>query len=127
MSSRWAIGCHTRVVPDETAVAPSPLTLRQVRAALLRTRATRHAIIQALLASVFLIGALAHALSPERHAQGSLVWMSGLLVFSTFDVAMGLRTLVRLRLRRRLSWVWIAGTAAWGLLSTALVGFLLRG
>jgi hypothetical protein len=114
-------------VPQQTVVAPSPLTLRQVRAALLRTRATRHAIVQALLASVFLIGALAHALSPERHAQGSLVWMSALLVFSTFDVALGLRTLVRLRLRRRLSWVWIAGAAAWGLLSTALVGFLLRG
>jgi hypothetical protein len=113
-------------VPEETAVAHSPLTLRHVRAAQLRARATRHAIVQALLASVFLIGALAHALAPERHDQGSLLWMAALLVLSTFDLALGLRTLVRLRLRRRLAWVWIAGTAAWGLLSTALVGFLIR-
>ncbi len=112
---------------DHTAVASSPLTLRQVRAAQLRVRATRHAIVQALLASVFLIGALAHARAPERHAQGSLVWMSALLVMSTFDVAVGLRTLVRLRLRRQMAWVWMAGAAAWGLLSTALLGFLVRG
>ena len=113
-------------MPNETAVA-SPSTLRQVRAAQLRVRATRHAIVQALLASVFLIGALAHARAPERHAQGSLLWMSALLVMSTLDVALALRTLTRLRLRRRLGWVWAAGAAAWGLLSTALLGFLVRG
>jgi len=112
-------------VSHQTAVA-SPLTLRQVRAAQLRARATRHAIVQALLASVFLIGALAHALAPERHEQGSLLWMSALLVMSTLDVALGLRTLTRLRLRRRLGWLWMAGVAAWGVLSTALLGFLVR-
>jgi hypothetical protein len=113
-------------VSHQTVVA-SPLTLRQVRAAQLRARATRHAIVQALLASVFLIGALAHALAPERHEQGSLLWMSALLVMSTLDVALGLRTLTRLRLRRRLGgWLWMAGAAAWGLLSTALLGFLVR-
>jgi hypothetical protein len=114
-------------VSHPSAVAASPLSLRQVRAAQLRARATRHAIVQALLASVFLIGALAHALAPDRHAQGSLLWMSALVVMSTLDVALGLRTLVRLRLRRRLAWIWMVGTAAWGLLSTALLGFLVRG
>jgi hypothetical protein len=114
-------------VPRDTAVASSPLTLRQVRAAQLRARATRHAIVQALLASVFLIGALAHARAPEHQAQDSLLWMSALLVMSTLDIALALRTLVRLRLRRRLGWVWVAGAAAWGLLSTALIAFLVRG
>ena len=114
-------------MPHHSAVAASPLSLRQVRAAQLRARATRHAIVQALLASVFLIGALAHALAPDRHAQGSLLWMSALVVMSTLDVALGLRTLVLLRLRRRLAWIWMVGTAAWGLLSTALLGFLVRG
>ena len=59
-------------------------------------------------------------------SQSSLAWMAGLLVLSTFDVAVGLRTLARLRLRRRSQGLWIAATAAWGLLATALVGFLLR-
>lgn len=100
-------------------------SLRQVRAAQLRARATKHAIVQALLGSVFLIGALAYARAPDRHEQVNLAWMAGLLVLSTLDVALGLRTLARLR--RRSARLWMAGTAAWGLLSTALVGFLLRG
>jgi hypothetical protein len=99
--------------------------LRQVRAAQLRGRARRRAILQTLLGSVFLIGALAYARAPDRHQQASLTWMAGLLVFSTVDVALGLRTLARLR-RRATGW-WVLGSAAWGALSTALVGFLLRG
>jgi hypothetical protein len=98
-----------------------------VRAAQLRARATKQAIIQVLLGSIFLVGALAYARAPDRHAQSSLAWMAGLLVLSTFDVAMGLRTLARLRLRRRSQRLWAVATAAWGLLSTALVAFLLRG
>ena len=104
---------------------PNPeRSLRQVRAAQLRGRARRRAIFQALLGSIFLVGALAYARSPDRHAQVNLAWMAGLLVFSTLDVALGLRTLARLR-RRATGW-WVLGSAAWGALSTALVGFLLR-
>lgn len=102
-------------------------SLRHVRAAQLRARATRQAIIQMLLGTVFLIGALSYARAPDRRAQVNLAWMSGLLVLSTLDAALGLRALVRLRLRRRLAWVWIAATAAWGLLSVVLVAVLLRG
>src|SRR6478752_8387309 len=102
-------------------------SLRHVRAAQLRTRATRQAIIQMLLGTVFLVGALSYARSPDRHAQPNLAWMSGLLVLSTLDAALGLRALVRLRLRRRLSWVWIAATAAWALLALVVVAVLLRG
>jgi hypothetical protein len=98
-----------------------------VRAAQLRARATRQAIVQVLLGSVFLIGALAYARAPDHHAQVNVAWMAGLLVLSTFDVGVGLRTLARLRMRRRTSRLWAAGTAAWGLLATALVAFLLRG
>jgi hypothetical protein len=102
-------------------------SLRQVRAAQLRVRATRQAIVQMLLGTVFLIGALSHARAPDRHAQASVGWMAGLLVLSTLDVALGLRTLVRLRLRRGLAWMWMAATGAWALLSVVLVAVLLRG
>ena len=102
-------------------------SLRHVRAAQLRTRATRQAIIQMLLGTVFLIGALSYARAPDRHTQASLAWMSGLLVLSTLDAALGLRTLVRLRLRRRFGWVWTAATGAWALLSLIVLAVLLRG
>lgn len=102
-------------------------SLRHVRAAQLRTRATRQAIIQMLLGTVFLIGALSYARAPDRHVQVNLAWMSGLLVLSALDAALGLRTLVRLRLRRRLGWVWMAATGAWALLSLIVVAVLLRG
>ena len=88
------------------------LTLRQVRAARLRGRARKRAIIQVLLGSVFLIGALAYARAPDRHAQASITWMAALLVFSTADVAFGLRMLARLA--RRASIWWMLGSAAWG-------------
>jgi hypothetical protein len=93
----------------------------------LRARARRRAIWQVLLGSVFLVGALAYARAPDRHSQSSLLWMTGLLVLSTIDVGLGMRTLTRLRLRRRSSRVWVAATAAWGLMSTLLIGLLLRG
>ncbi len=102
-------------------------SLRHVRAAQLRTRVTRQAIIQMLLGTVFLVGALSYARAPDRHVQVNLAWMAGLLVLSTLDAALGLRALVRLRLRRRFAWVWMAATAAWALLSVVVVAVLLRG
>ena len=111
--------------------APLPPTgarsLRHVRAAQLRARATRQAIIQMLLGTVFLIGALSYARAPDRHQQANVAWMSGLLVLSTLDAALGLRALVRLRMRRKNAWVWMAATAAWGLLSVVVLAVLLRG
>ena len=99
-----------------------------MRAAQLRARATRQAIIQMLLGTVFLIGALAYARAPDRHAQANLAWMAGLLVLSTLDVALGLRALARLRLRRRTSWVWMVATGAWGAAVDRRAGrVLLRG
>ena len=53
--------------------------------------------------------------------------MAGLLVLSTLDAALGLRALVRLRMRRKNVWVWKAATAAWALLSIVVVAVLLRG
>jgi hypothetical protein len=100
-------------------------SLRGVRAAQLRARATRRAIGQIALGSTFLVGALAFARAPDRAAGQSVLWMTGLLVLSMIDVGLGLRTLARLR--RRAARLWIAATAAWGLLSTLVVGFLLRG
>jgi hypothetical protein len=99
-------------------------SLRQVRAAQLRGRARKRAIVQVLLGSVFLVGALAYALAPDRRAQASITWMAGLVVFSTADVALGLRLLARLA-RRSPVW-WVLGSAAWGLLATALLAVLLR-
>jgi hypothetical protein len=109
------------------AQAAGARSLRHVRAAQMRVRATRQAIIQMLLGTVFLIGALSYARAPDRHDQTNLAWMSGLLVLSTLDVALGVRALVRLRLRRRLAWVWTAATGAWALLSIVVIAVLLRG
>ena len=113
--------------PSASVPSESGRSLRHVRAAQLRTRATRQAIIQMLLGTVFLVGALSYARAPDRHAQANLGWMSGLLVLSTLDAALGLRALVRLRLRRKFAWVWMASTAAWALLSIVVVAALLRG
>ncbi len=118
------------MVADPRAAASRDIarrSLARVRAAQLRARVTRQAIVQVLLGSVFLIGALAYARAPDRHSQWSTAWMAGLLVLSTLDVAVGLRALARLRLRRRFARLWIAGTAAWGGLAVSLIAFLLRG
>ena len=104
---------------------PPRLGLRQVRAAQLRAQARRRAIVQVLLGSVFLMGALAYARAPDRHAQSSITWMTALVLFSTVDVALGLRVLARLA-RRGPAW-WVLGSAAWGALSVAVLGFLLKG
>jgi len=106
-------------------MAAPPPPLRHVRAAQLRARAIRGAIGRVVLGSIFLIGALAFARAPDHHNQDSLLWMTGLLVLSTVNVAMGLRTIARVR--RRPARLWIAAVAAWGVLSTVLVGFLLHG
>jgi heme/copper-type cytochrome/quinol oxidase subunit 3 len=99
-------------------------SLRHVRAAQMRARATRGAIAQVLLGSVFLVGALAYARAPDRHSSSSVLWMTGLLLLSTLYVGIGTRTLARLR--RRSGRLWMAAAAAWGLLSTVLVGILLK-
>ena len=78
-------------------MADDPRSLRQVRAAQLRARATRWAVGRVLLGSVFLIGALAYARAPDRHERASLLWMTALLILSTLDVALGLRALARVR------------------------------
>ena len=99
-------------------------SLRQVRAAQLRGRARKRAIVQVLLGSVFLMGAIAYALAPDRHAQTNVTWMAALVVFSTADVAFGLRLLARLA-RRSAVW-WMLGSAAWGGLATALLAVLMH-
>jgi heme/copper-type cytochrome/quinol oxidase subunit 3 len=91
----------------------------------LRTRAVRRAIGQVLLGTVFLVGALAYARAPDRREDANVAWMAGLLVLSTLDVALGTRTLARLR--RFPARLWLLATGAWGVLSTVLVGILLRG
>ena len=74
--------------------------------------------------TVFLIGALAHALSPARHERVSLLWMTLLLIMSTLNVGTGLRSMARARRRR--SRTAIAVAAAWGLSALAVIGLLLR-
>jgi heme/copper-type cytochrome/quinol oxidase subunit 3 len=102
-----------------------PPTLRQVRAAQLRTRVIRGAIWNVILGMVFLVGALSYARNPDHLQQKNILWMTGLLILSSVYLAIGLRALARVK--RRPARLWIAATAAWGLLSTVLVGFLLRG
>lgn len=98
--------------------------LRHLRAAQLRARVVRGGLVKLTFGSVFLVGALAHALSPERHEQSSLFWITLLSLMSTVNVALGLRSLVRARRLPGGYWMPIAG--AWGFLAVALLGLLLR-
>jgi heme/copper-type cytochrome/quinol oxidase subunit 3 len=99
--------------------------LRGLRAAQLRARARRGAIGQILLATIFLVGALSYARAPDHASDQSLLWMTGLLVLSMIDFGLGTRTLARVR--RAPARAWVVATVLWGLLSTLVVGFLLRG
>jgi len=102
----------------------SPRALHQVRAAQLRAKALRWAIGKSALGSIFLVGALAWALSPQRHNQSSMLWMALLLVLSTLNVGLGLRTFSRVR--RRAGRYWPIATALWGLLSMVLIRLLMK-
>lgn len=104
----------------QAGVAP----LRHLRAAQLRARAVRGGLVKLAFATVFLMGALAHALSPDRHDQASLFWITLLSLMSTANVALGMRSLNRVRRRRGNSWLAVA--VAWGLLAVVLLGLLLR-
>src|SRR5271157_4213938 len=97
----------------------SARSLRHVRAAQLRTRVLRWAIGKSALGSVFLIGALAYALGPQRQSPTSRMWMAFLLVLSTLNVGLGLRTFSRVR--KRAARYWPVATLAWGVLATVLV------
>ncbi len=110
--------------PPPSAGAPSFRELRQVRAAQLRAKALKWAIGKSALGSVFLVGALAYALAPQRHSNLSHLWMAFLLVLSTLNVGLGLRTFSRVR--RRAARYWPIATALWGLLATALVRLLMQ-
>jgi hypothetical protein len=101
---------------------PGSRALRQVRAAQLRAKALKWAIGKSTLGTVFLIGALTYALAPQRHSQMSHLWMAFLLVLSTLNVGLGLRTFSRVR--RRAARYWPIATALWGLLATALIRIL---
>lgn len=113
--------------------------LRHLRAAQLRARAVRGGLVKLAFGTIFLVGALAHALSPERHEQSSLIWITLLSLMSTINVALGLRSLARTRSTpRKGSWdgplspprlrgrAWAAIAVAWGVLAVLLLGLLLR-
>ena len=95
----------------------------QVRAAQLRARALRWAIGKSIFGIVFLIGALAYALGPDRQASSSRTWMALLVVLSTFNVGLGLRTFSRVTHKARR--IWLVATILWGGLATGLLRILL--
>jgi hypothetical protein len=98
--------------------------LRHLAAARLRVRAVRGALIKIALGTVFLVGALAHALAPQRHERSSILWMTGLVLLSTYNIGAGLHILSRVRRRRGRLWLLAAG--AWAILAVVLLGLLLR-
>jgi len=93
-------------------------------AARLRARAARGGLVKLAFGTVFLIGALAHALSPARHDKVSLLWMTLLLIMSTLNVGAGLRSMARARRHRGRAALAVA--TAWGLSALVVVGLLLR-
>ena len=98
--------------------------LRHLRAAQMRVRVVRGAQVRLAFGTIFLIGALAHAWSPERHERSAVLWMTLLSLMSTVNVALGRRALARLRRPRWRHWLPAAG--AWGVLSIVLLALLLR-
>jgi hypothetical protein len=96
--------------------------LREVRAAQLRAKAIRGAIVRSALGSVFLLGSLSYALGPEPRSSMSELWMALLVILSTAHVGMGLRTFSRVR--RRGARIWLPATVAWGVLATVLLRIL---
>ena len=102
---------------------PEGHSLHEVQAAQQRAKAIRWGISKSIFGTVFLIGALAYALGPERLTPSSRMWMALLVVLSTFNVGLGLRTFSRVRHKGRRSW-WVA-TILWGALATGLVRILL--
>jgi hypothetical protein len=121
---------------SDSATRPRAPGASQVRAAQLRARAIRAGLVRVAFGTVFLIGALAHALSPQRHDASSRLWMTGLFLSSTLNVAFGLRTISRARAtilrpgRRapsaRAGALWIYAAGAWAVLGLAVLGLLLR-
>jgi len=99
------------------------LSFLPVRAQTLGRRPLRWAVGKSALGSVFLIGALAYALSPQRHAESSRLWIAFLLVLSTLNVGLGLRTFSRVR--KKTARYWPISTALWGVFSVVLVHFLM--
>ncbi len=95
-----------------------------LRGARLRARAARGGIVKLAFGTLFLIGALAHALAPTRHDSMSLFWMTLLLIMSTANVALGLRSVARAR--RLTARAAASAAAVWGLLALMVVGLLLR-
>jgi hypothetical protein len=98
-------------------------SLRQVQLAQLRAKAIRWGISRSVFGIIFLIGALAYALGPDRHSQSSRVWMALLVVLSTLNVGLGLRTFSRVRRKARRTW--LVATIVWGALATGLLRILL--
>lgn len=111
------------MVPPEN---PEPIAGRggHLRAARLRARVARGGIVKLAFGTLFLIGALAHALAPAPHDSMSLFWMTLLLIMSTLNVALGLRSVARAR--RLTSRAAMTAAAVWGLLALMVVGLLLR-
>lgn len=109
---------------DRRGERSAPGQLRHLRAAQLRARVVRGALVRLSFGTIFLIGALGHAWSPERHSSSSVLWMTLLSLMSTVNVGLGLRALARLRRPR---WrPWLPATGAWGVLSVVLLALLLR-
>ena len=109
--------------PEQGPTPPvSGRALREVRAAQLRASAIRWAIGKSVFGTIFLLGAIAHALAPEPRDSSASLWMAMLVVLSSAHVGMGLRTFSRVR--RKAARIWLPATLAWGLLATALVYIL---
>lgn len=97
--------------------------LRQVQAAQLRAKAIRWGIGKSIFGTIFLIGALAYALGPDRNSSSSRTWMALLVVLSTFNVGLGLHTFSRVTHKARR--YWLVATILWGALATGLLRILL--
>jgi heme/copper-type cytochrome/quinol oxidase subunit 3 len=93
-----------------------------VRAAQLRGRVVRWAIIKTAFGMLFLIGALSYTVAPAPRPASTPLWMAMLVILSTLHIGLGLRALSRVRARG--TRLWLPATVAWGLLATVMLRFL---
>ena len=96
--------------------------LTGVKAAQGRAATIRWAIGKTVLGMIFLLGAMAHAFSPQPRSTMTQLWTVTLIVLSTVYVGLGLRAFAHVRQRGRR--LWVALTLGWGVAAAVMLRIL---
>jgi hypothetical protein len=103
----------------DKSTAPVTASLKHVRAAQLRASAVRWALGKTAFGLVFLIGAMAHAMTPRPLEGTSALATMMLLLLSTLNVGLGMHGFAKVR-HRGLR-LWLPATILYGLSATVML------